>query len=100
MIIFRRYKIKKLIKDLEKAEIYLSKFKGGYSESYLCAEDFHKDFKLELEELKNGNEKKILTFFDWFLPTFEWDDFTNSDENSVQIGVNIFNQLKKLKPNS
>jgi len=89
--------VKKLIEDLEKAEVYLSQFSGGYSGKYICATEFHKDFNEELEKLKNGNKKSLKLFYGWFLPTCEWDDFTNSDDKSLKIGNRIFKQLSEIR---
>lgn len=86
-----------LIDNLERAEKYLSKFKGGFSGKYLCATEFHYDFKVEIEKLKQGNQESIETLYKWFSPTCEWDDFTNSDDQSTYYGNYIFKLLENLK---
>ena len=90
-------KMLELIKLLEKAERYLSEFRGGYSGQYISAEDFHQDFKLELDKLKNGNNESVNTFWIWFAPTYHWDDFTGSDLNSEKYGNTIFEKLSAIK---
>jgi len=88
--------VKKLIKDLEEARVYLSQFSGGYSGKYICATEFHKDFKEELEKLKSGNQESLKTFYGWFLPTCVWDDLTDSSEESLDIANNICSQLDDI----
>jgi len=94
---FTRIRAKQLIKDIEEAEVYLSQFSGGYSGNYICATEFHKDFKEELEKLKNGDKKSLKMFYCWLLPTCEWDDLTDSSEESLNIANNISSQLEDIK---
>jgi len=89
--------LQSLTLELEKAEEYLAGFSGGYSGKYLSAEEFHQDFKNELGELKNGNRDSIDVFYMWFSPTREWDDYTNSDDQSMHFGNRIFELIGKIK---
>lgn len=68
-----------LIPLLEKAERILAEYRGGYSGEYIDARDFHRDFVLELESLKQGNNAAINRFRHWFTPTCEWDDFVGKE---------------------
>ena len=97
-MMFRRLKLKKLIKDLDEAEIYLSQFSGGYSGNYICSTEVHKDFKEELEKLKNGNTESIKLIYGWFLPTCEWDDFTDSSRESLNIAKDYLLSLQQTAP--
>ena len=73
----------RLLNLLDKAEIILSKYEGGYSGEYLSAKEFHKDFKKTILEYRNGDNSKIDLFYIWFAPTCHWDDFVGYEDSDI-----------------
>lgn len=88
-------KKKRLIHLLDKAEVVLSKYSGGYSGEFLSAEEFHQNLKNSIQEYKNGDIKKLDSFQIWFAPTCEWDDFVGKE--GISLGNEIYELILSIK---
>ena len=93
MSIFRKYRIKCLIKDLKKAEKILSEYSGGYSGEHISAEEFHKDLMDRIEKLERNDESVLVDLWIWFAPTCQWDDFVGD----IALGERIYQRINKIK---
>lgn len=82
-----------LLAELKKAHDLVSQFAGGYSERFFGAEEFAKALGVAINELENGDESSLDNLYLWFLPTSEWDDFTNMD--GLEIGQRVSDLLAK-----
>jgi hypothetical protein len=87
--------LKKLIKNLEKAEQLASEFSGGYSGEFLSAEEFYLALQDRITRLKKGEYVVLEDLWIWFAPTCQWDDFIGTD--GEYLANTIFEQLDKLK---
>ena len=79
-----------LLAKLIEAEELASQFRGGYSNEFDSATDFHAALKLAVEAFSNGDDKQLSKIKTWFLPTSCWDDFIGLD------GEDLANQISSL----
>ncbi len=80
----------KLINLLDKAEKFAGKFKGGYSEQFLSAEEFHQALFDSISKFREGDNTQLGRLYIWFLPTSCWDDFIGKD------GQDLANEISSL----
>ncbi|MCF8387390.1 MAG: hypothetical protein K9G47_05870 [Bacteroidales bacterium] len=76
-----------MIYKLEKAEKMLSKYSGCYSGEYFSAEEYYNDFKIALNELKNGDNSKPDLFYRRFASSYHWDDYVGTE--GIKLGNDI-----------
>src|SRR6478736_6523648 len=88
-------KIESLVILLDKAEHLVSEFRGGYSNQFFSAEEFHSALVESTKRLKAGDEEEISKLVSWFAPTCQWDDFTGRD--GIDLGNSIYQLLYELK---
>jgi len=88
--------LNKLILLLNDTEQLVSQFRGGWSDHFLSAEEFHKALKSSIERLKQGELEELNTLFLWFSPSYDWDDFTNGEglERGNQIFAILYKNVK------
>ncbi len=94
---WKKWELFELIDDLHKAENLLSKLKGGHSGKFNSKEDFYNAFAEELDEVESDNVADFTLMWRWFMPGFEWNDFTGS-EGKI-LGNQIFSRLDRWKRN-
>ncbi|WP_299444294.1 hypothetical protein [uncultured Aquimarina sp.] len=94
---WKKWELSELIADLHKAEKLLSKYKGGYSNNFLSAEEFHKVLVEEIYEVESDNVADFTQIWYWFSPTCDWDDLTGID--GLELGNQIFDRVDNWKRN-
>ena len=82
---------------LDEAAILSSRFKGGFSNRFLSAEDFHPALLESIARIKAGDHSAIHGLWIFFAPTCSWDDFIGSD--GAELGNKIFGILEQLQNN-
>ena len=88
-------KFDRLIVLLDEAEELASQFKGGYSNHFIGAEEFHKALKVSIEKLKAGDLTEMETLRLYFAPTCSWDDFIGKD--GIELGNEVYELLISLR---
>ena len=84
----------KLLELLDNATETVREYSGGYSGSFLSAEDFHKELKLAVDRLKSNDMTVLDKIQTWFLPTSAWDDFVGMD--GIHLGNSISDLTAKI----
>jgi hypothetical protein len=79
-----------LITLLEQAKNLSSQFSGGYSSSFLSAEEFHTALSESIEKFKQGDNGQLRKLHLWFLPTSCWDGFVGKD------GQDLANEISSI----
>jgi len=87
-------KLKHLYNLLDKAKTISAEYKGGYSNTFFSAEDFHSTLIESIIKLKTGDYSQINSLWNWFAPTSSWDDFIHLD--GIVLGNEIFELLDEL----
>ncbi len=90
---WKKFELFELFSDLDKAEKILSELNGGYSGNYTDAEEFHKEFVEELNDLKYQNVPDFERICIWFAPTSAWDDFVGT--NGMELANRIYDRANK-----
>lgn len=83
-----------LLKDLQKAQLLLNSYTGGYLGKYGSTEEFLADLEKNIKSLQNGDNSSLRELWILFAPTSTWDDFTGID--GMTLGNQIFEQLDKI----
>ena len=83
-----------LIKLLDKADQLAGNYNGAYPDEFLSEEEFHLALIESIEKLKNGDKSQLTQLYNWFLPSYLWDNYEGKAFKSL---VNkIFSLLSKL----
>lgn len=72
-------KMNRLLKLLDDAVQLSAEFRGGYSNQFGSAEEFHTALAQSVEKYKGGDNEQINSLWLWFAPTCSWDDFAGLD---------------------
>ena len=88
-------KLERLYLLLDKAEKLARQFKGGYSNHFFSAQEFHAALVDTITKLKSGDTDQINDLWLWFAPTYDWDDFIHKD--GQELANEIFPLLTDLK---
>lgn len=83
-------KIERLLKLLDEAENLAGQYTGGYSNTFLSAQEFHAALAESINKLKAGDYDQLNELWLWFAPTCAWDDFIQKD------GEDLANQIHPL----
>ena len=86
-----------LFQLLDEAQELASKYSGGYSNTFLSAEEFHIALTESIEKLKNGDKEQLKKLHIWFAPTCDWDDFIQID--GLEIGNKLYEIIYEIIKN-
>jgi hypothetical protein len=91
-----KYEAKKelLFKLLDAAQELAGKYTGGYSNTFLSAEEFHISLKESIIKLKNGDLQQLNRLHIWFAPTCSWDDFVGNV--GFELGNEIYEKIDEF----
>ena len=91
-----KYKAKKvlLFKLLDEAQVLEGEYSGGYSTTFLSAEEFHIALKESIIKLKNGDLQQLNRLHIWFAPTCSWDDFVGNA--GIELGNEIYELVNEI----
>jgi len=92
---WKKWQFFELLDDLHKAEKLLAEFKGGYSNRFDSAQDFHSHLVDFIDDIEYGNQTDLSKLWIWFAPTFDWDDLVGMD--GLEIGNRIFERVDNWK---
>ncbi|MDH4473328.1 MAG: hypothetical protein QE487_12040 [Fluviicola sp.] len=92
---WKKWEFFELLDDLHAAEKQLSEYKGGYSEEFLSAEEFHEALIDAIDDIEFGNQTDLTRFWLWFAPTCAWDDFVGQE--GEELGNKIFERVDRWK---
>ena len=92
---WKKWEFFELVEDLHKAEKLLAEFKGGYSNHFDSAQDFHSNLVDYIDDIEYGNRIDISELWIWFAPTCDWDDFVGLD--GLELGNRIFERVDNWK---
>ncbi|TXE15456.1 hypothetical protein ES731_15355 [Psychroflexus gondwanensis] len=92
---WKKWEFFELVEDLHKAEKLLAEFKGGYSNQFDSAQDFHSHLVDFINDIEYGNRIDISELWIWFAPTCAWDDLVGLV--GIEIGNRIFERVDNWK---
>jgi len=87
-------KYSKLLEALDIAQELVGQYKGGYSDHFLSAEEFHEALVDSISKLRAGNTNELTKLYLWFAPSYDWDDFVRGD--GIDLGNKIFALLSEM----